>query len=516
MAWNLEKLVDKMTRTEIWVRKQLILFHRWMGVVFSLLFAMWFGSGLVLMYWPYPGVSAESRLEKSTAIEPERVSVSLEEAAKLAGVAKPDRVRLTMLDGRPVYRFHIGRSQKVIYADRLEQFTGLSQEAALGVASRWTGQDPAVARFAGAKTEEDQWTLNKAVRPLRPFLKFSWPNGEEVYVSQVSGEVMQHTSQADRIGAWLGAIPHWLYFTLLRNETALWRAIVIALSLAGTIMTVFGIVVGVWLYSPSKRFRFASGPSSIPYAGWKRWHTIIGLVFGLVTFTWILSGMFSMNPMQWSPEFGPEAEMTRSLQGAGWKSNLFAGEAVGSALGRAGVSQVKEVELAVADSRGVYFLRTSAKSVVRMEAGGEPTRGVSFEWAKEQVSRAMPGAKLVESRVVTAYENYYISRDGKLPLPAYYFEFDDAGRTMHYVDASTGKLVESFVTLSRWNRWLYHGLHSFDLPWLYANRPSWDLAVILPMLGGCALCVTSVWIAWVRLRRKATQLKVAKLSAPAA
>jgi hypothetical protein len=504
-----------MTSTGIWVRKQLILYHRWMGVVFSLLFAMWFASGLVLMYWPYPEVSAESRLEKSAAIEPGRVTVGLEEAAKLAGVDQPDRVRLTMLDGRPVYRFHSGRMQTLVYADRLERFEGLSREEAVRVASAWTGQSAGAARFEGAMTEEDQWTLNKAVRPLRPFLKFSWPDGEEVYLSQVSGEVMQHTTRADRIGAWLGAIPHWLYFTPLRKETPVWRALVIALSFAGTLMTLFGIVVGIWLYSPSKRFRFASGPSSIPYAGWKRWHTIIGLVFGLATFTWILSGMFSMNPMQWSPEFGPSGEMTRALQGTRWSSGLFTSEAVGAVLERARVARVKEMELGLSAGRGVYFLRSSAKDVVRMEAGGEPSRGVSLEWARTQVERAMPGAKLVESRVVNVYENYYVSRDGKLPLPVYYFEFDDPERTMHYVDAATGKVVESFVTRSRWNRWLYHGLHSIDLPWLYANRPGWDVAVIVPMLGGCALCVTSVWIAWIRVKRKAAQLKLQRLSAPA-
>jgi hypothetical protein len=129
------------------------------------------------------------------------------------------------------------------------------------------------------------------------------------------------------------------------------------------------------------------------------------------------------------------------------------------------------------------------------------------------MAEAMHGVPLVEARVVRAYENYYVSRDGSLPLPAYYFEFADAERSMHYVDAASGRLVESFVTKSRWNRWLYHGLHSWDLPWLYANRPSWDLAVILPMLGGVALCVSSVWIAWVRVRRKAAQMAAPRVSA---
>lgn len=45
-------------------------------------------------------------------------------------------------------------------------------------------------------------------------------------------------------------------------------------------------------------------------------------------------------------------------------------------------------------------------------------------------------------------------------------------------------------------RWLYHGLHSLDFPWLYNHRPLWDIVVITFMLGGTALCVTSVILAW--------------------
>jgi hypothetical protein len=493
--------------TGIAVRKHLILYHRWLGVFFSLLFAMWFLSGIVLMYWPYPGVNGDLRVEKSEGIRPELVKVSLAEAEKIAQVAKVDRVRLGMLHGRPLYRFHTGRLQTVVYADVAEKFGGLSEGEALAVASAWSGRPAGEAHFDGAMTEEDQWTLNKAVRPLRPFLRFSWPDGQEVYISQVSGEVMQHTTRADRIGAYFGAIPHWLYFTPLRKETPVWRALVIALSLGGTLMTVFGIVVGIWLYSPSKRFRFPSGRSSIPYSGWKRWHTILGLVFGLMTFTWILSGLFSMNPMQWSPEFGPDGAMSAALQGGRWQSDLFEKESPGAALERLGERGVKEVELEVSGGEGVFLLRYSPKQVARVMPLGGVERGVSLEWARKRVQAAVPGVPIVAMREVKAYENYYVSREGKLPLPAYYFELGDAERSMHYMDAATGKLVESYGVRNRWNRWLYHGLHSVDLPWLYANRPSWDVALILPLLGGSALCVTSVWIAWVRMRRKATQLK---------
>ena len=57
--------------------------------------------------------------------------------------------------------------------------------------------------------------------------------------------------------------------------------------------------------------------------------------------------------------------------------------------------------------------------------------------------------------------------------------------------------------LTRLNRWLYHGLHSLDFPFLYAKRPLWDIVVILLSVGGIVLSVTTVSQSWRRLRRHA-------------
>ena len=50
-------------------------------------------------------------------------------------------------------------------------------------------------------------------------------------------------------------------------------------------------------------------------------------------------------------------------------------------------------------------------------------------------------------------------------------------------------------------RWVYHGLHSLDFPWLYNHRPLWDLIVLGLMLSGLALSITSIVIAAQLLKR---------------
>jgi hypothetical protein len=89
----------------------------------------------------------------------------------------------------------------------------------------------------------------------------------------------------------------------------------------------------------------------------------------------------------------------------------------------------------------------------------------------------------------------------------------DPEATQLYIDQRTARVVgqhskaSSFVT-----RWLYHGLHSLDFPWLYNHRPAWDIVVLSLMLGGLSLCVTSIIMGWQLLRRKSTFRRRVSLS----
>src|SRR5688572_31444825 len=91
------------------LKRTLIFVHRWLGVALSLLFLLWFVSGIVMMYWGFPGVEARDRLQRAPTLAPERVAVSAERAfAALDRDSPPAQVRLTSFDGRPVYRFAAG------------------------------------------------------------------------------------------------------------------------------------------------------------------------------------------------------------------------------------------------------------------------------------------------------------------------------------------------------------------------------------------------------------------------
>src|SRR5215471_11393764 len=164
-----------MLRPSVLVKRSLIFVHRWLGVALSILFALWFCSGIVMMYWTFPGVSERDRLERAPALDAAKIKLSPEEAyAVLNGDVLPTQVRLTSFDGRPVYRFsgsesggrgrgeggrrrgNIGGS--AVYADDGTEQKRVDDTMIDRAAAAWAGQPLEKARKESVE-EVDQWTV---------------------------------------------------------------------------------------------------------------------------------------------------------------------------------------------------------------------------------------------------------------------------------------------------------------------------------------------------------------------
>jgi hypothetical protein len=107
----------------------------------------------------------------------------------------------------------------------------------------------------------------------------------------------------------------------------------------------------------------------------------------------------------------------------------------------------------------------------------------------------MSPGRVIETRILQAYDWYYLDKRRRLPLPVLLVVMDDPGHSRAYVDPSTGRVVGQYSDGNWMSRWLYEGLHSWNAPWLYAHRPLWDLLVIGFMAGGAALAITSIRLA---------------------
>src|SRR2546423_2274223 len=192
------------------MKQALIFVHRWLGVVLCLLFLLWFPSGFVMMYWDYPSITPADRFAHLAAIDRAAIKVTPSEAAAKADIEAPGSIRLTTFAGRPIYRFGGRGGSATVYADTGEEQVEVTQDDVARIAQMWSGRSPKTAHVEAVE-QVDVWTLQQRVRDLQPLWKFSWPDGQQLYVSEASGEVVQHTTRASRLGAYFGAIPHWLY-----------------------------------------------------------------------------------------------------------------------------------------------------------------------------------------------------------------------------------------------------------------------------------------------------------------
>ena len=62
------------------LKRTAILVHRWLGVVLCLVFLVWFSSGIGMMYWDFPEVTAADRIERAPALTPAAIKLSPLEA----------------------------------------------------------------------------------------------------------------------------------------------------------------------------------------------------------------------------------------------------------------------------------------------------------------------------------------------------------------------------------------------------------------------------------------------------
>ncbi|HYR91532.1 MAG TPA: hypothetical protein VE422_46190 [Terriglobia bacterium] len=104
---------------------------------------------------------------------------------------------------------------------------------------------------------------------------------------------------------------------------------------------------------------------------------------------------------------------------------------------------------------------------------------------------AMPGVQVQDAAWLSEYDAYYYNQAGLRSLPVLRVRYSDPQSTWLYLDPQHGTMTKQ-DRRSRLNRWLYHGFHSLDFPFLYYRRPLWDIVVIVLSIGGIALSATTL------------------------
>lgn len=417
------------------------------------------------------------------------------------GIGTPRSVRLAMIFERPAYVVHAGNGAqpRVVFADDGSVLREVTPEIGRSVAARFAERSawpliPSSIAFEG-ELIRDQWSISSALNDHRPLFLYSLNDEKRtmLYVSSRTGEVVRDTHRTERVLNYFGAVTHWIYPTVLRQFVDLWVWLVDIVSSAGTVLAITGLWIG-WLRW-NRRAR--PGKLQVPYKGLMRWHYFSGVIFGVVTVTWVFSGLMSMNPLELDPPRAPEAAQQQVFAGTPLNPADFELPAAGFD------ADVVEVDLVRYDGQPFYRAVDAGLQTRLIGGNAQATRLPSVEAMMARASALLPSARVIEASLLRGYDNYYYSRTperGDRPLPVIRVRFDDERDTWFHLDPNTGQIIDRLTQANRVFRWLYNGLHSFDIWWLWERRPLWDIVVIAFSLGGTVLSIIGVVIGWRRLR----------------
>ncbi|MET0266291.1 MAG: PepSY domain-containing protein [Duganella sp.] len=486
------------------MKKALLFLHKWLGVALALLFLIWFISGIVLYFVPFPSLTPAERLAglPTLALAPgDRCCLSAQQAQNTLQEDVPvSEARLGMHAGQPVWRLLAGATQRrwiAVDARSGAQLAPLSPAQAAAVAAAFSGR-----RALHTETlERDQWTVAQGFNPYRPLVRVTLDgdDGLELYVATGSAEVVGETRRTERAWNWIGAVPHWIYFTELRRWPERWHNVVVWLSVPGVLLAASGLILGIWQL-------FLNRSRWIPYrVFWMRWHHILGLAAGLVTLTWIFSGLMSMNPWSvFSPRGATPEEQQRWRGDPAHQATLNPAQALQLATTLAAPLAVRELETLQWNGQHWYRLRApEGQRLIRADGTDGAHHTVLTALPDTAINSALRGLRQTAPASLTRIDEYdtlyYASehnpaRRQSRPLPVWRASWADG--VVVYADPASTRIVLRADASTHWQRLLYNGLHSFDFAPLIARPWLRNSLIVLLSLLGIAMSITACILAW--------------------
>lgn len=456
-------------------KRWLYLTHRWIGIGTCLLLAMWFLSGVVMMYMPFPSLTQVERLAGLAPIH----------WMKVDGRSPADDYLQQGLEG-PIW---LGAT--AISATSRTPLPATDAHRAGRIASAFGH----AAVLHVEAVERDQWTVAGGFDRYRPLWKVRLAGSDQriLYVASTTGTVVLDTNAAERFWNWLGSVPHWIYPTVLRKDQPLWRQVI--LWTAG--VSIIGSASGVWIGILRMRWRrrYKGGRVS-PYRNWQWWHHVMGLLGSLLLMTWIVSGWLSVDPNRWFAREGVSDAARAAYSAAGVLPQID-----WQRLGQLPlVAEARRAQLIWIDGTAELLLwRTDNEPLVLDARTFAP---VQFDPARlvSAARRLIPGAPVERIEWLTEPDSYWYEAKGRVELPVLRIRFADPAATWVHISPRTGAILSDMDARRRLYRWLFDALHRWDILGLITQRPLWDLWMWVWSILGTAVSVSGIVMGYRRLR----------------
>ena len=464
----------------------IVVLHRWLGIAFCLLFALWFASGIVMHFVPFPSLTEAERFAGLAPVAQGEVGIAVADAVAASGIADATRVLLWQRSDGPVFVVSGPSRVRAVHASDGADASVDFPDVALAIARAHADQrglDAARAAIA-AREDYDQWSVPNGFDRHRPLFRVAIGDaaGAEVYVSSLTGEVVLDTTRGERRWNLVGSVLHWIYPTLLRSHWALWDRVVWTLSLFALIAAVLGAVLGL------ARLRLRGRLISTPYRGWHALHHVVGLVATVFVLTWIFSGWLSMD----HGRLFSRGELSAAEAGV---INAPPDWTTVTSLDRKPVAPTaREVEWFAFDGKVYRRERIGLDRQVLVRPDGDETEFVGVQDVGGLTARLATGCGRPS---VLADDDDYPARSIVSGSPVYRAR---CGDLWFDIDGADGRVLQRLDTSRRAYRWLYSALHTLDFPVLIAHPLLRDVLIVGFCSLGLVFSVTGIVIGWRRLR----------------
>ncbi len=447
------------------LKKIITKIHRWLGTLMSLIFVIWFISGIVMIFEGFPHAKRHFQFNQETPFTPTDTIVK----------ALPDyltdsisAVSLRKHLNRPIYEIKRKGRSKVYDAITFSEITNYTLSDLDALIQRNYG----VSYHKRLEINDfDQWIPWSRYKKYFPIYKYYLDDDKHsvIYVSKQTCAVVQETTRYQRWCARFGAIPHWFYYKSLRLKQDLWIDFVIWLALIGCFAALSGMIMGFVRQKKRKKQRRKKDSKIFgfsPYKKkWYRWHHITGYFFGIFALTFVFSGLMSLYDL---PEWVVPIKKTANYRKVFSRDNLTDINAyklsVNDIFKDERLVGTKKIEWKqVAGVPYYYAYPDSLHNPILVNASRADTvliRLFTKEDIENEFAQKFPQLKY-KTKWLTETDGYIGFRHYKAKR-LLRFVLEDANHTWLYFDVSKAKLVSVSNKNKRLHRILYRGLHSFN------------------------------------------------------
>ncbi|QZE14855.1 PepSY domain-containing protein [Halosquirtibacter laminarini] len=434
------------------MKKLLLKYHRIFGIITLPILLVWFISGYFMLLGGFP------RASKSW-IESHQKTIPFKVIPK-EGISPNSHIHYGAFGWRQIRNFNHNNADTIY----LQKNEGSIQSQCEAFGNMLMDEK---AEHTTIMHDLDMWIPWSRMRKHLPIYRMKYKDGSNLYISSKTGDVLQRTTTKSKWIACFGAIPHWLYFRTLRENTQIWILVIKFLAILSLIAILTGYIYG-GIILVKKRLRN-------PYKKRHyRWHYLLGISGGLIIFTWTLSGFFSLHHVsnRWIKKgvFNDAQEI--------WQPTEPINTIALDRLTKLPPNTVDIQSYTIKNRAVVQF--TTQKGKHHYYCGDTMDQKV---WSQSQLKACFE----------QTFPNYLVNT---VPLEKNIVEIslDDPGESQFQFDLLSGKMIRYTDQEKRVNQFLYQGLHSFMIGSLKTKNTGRILIILFFLTLGTATLLTGLWI----------------------